>query len=188
MQRICWCKVQGPLKRSRVSLSKGPVAWVWNRPRNWPYMPPKWSRSWKTTRKSWTCSATRLCQSAARSGEGLWKEEAMQDPCQKGPWSLAKRFHTGCIGCWYPKGLHFLAKREYIPDPCQKVLVVFAGSFGQNGLNQQSLDQRDCSDRCKVEKRNCGWGYGKVVLQGCSTKFFVFGFTVSGVPFCQRLR
>ena len=80
-----------------------------------------------------------------------------------------------------------LAKREYIPDPCQKVLVVFEGSFGQNGLNQQSLDQRDCAQTGVRLKKETGWGCGRVVLQGCSTKFFVFGFTVSGVRFCQRL-
>ena len=107
-------------------------------------------------------------QSAAASGEGLWKEEAMQGPCQKGPWSLAKRFPIGCTRCWYPKGLHFLAKREYIPDPCQKVLVVFKGSFGQKGLNQQSLDQRDCA-QTGVRLKKSNW---VGVWQGCSTGLF----------------
>ena len=87
------------------------------------------------------------------------------------------------------KGLHFLAKREYIPDPCQKVLVVFAGSFGQNGLNQQSLDQRDCAQTgVRLKKETVGGGVARLFYRVVLLSFFVFGFTVSGVPFCQRLR
>ena len=119
MQRICWRKVPKSLTSSRLSLSKGQPTWLCNKPRTWPDMQAQWPRTLRAIRKTWTCSVPRHCPGAAVSGEGLAKKEDMQDPCQKGSWSLGKRFPVGCLGLCAQKGCAPLPK-GCLTRPCPK--------------------------------------------------------------------
>ena len=71
---------------------------------------------------------------ALSSGEGLAKKEGMQDPCQKGSWSLGKRFPVGCLGLCAQKGCAPLSKR-CLTRPCPKGQVVFRSLAKRASIN-----------------------------------------------------
>ena len=75
------------------------------------------------------------------------------------------------------KGYTSLPKGSIYQILVKRFWLFFAGSFGQNGLNQQSLDQRDCAQTgVRLKKETVGGGVARLF---CRVVLLSFLFLVS---------
>ena len=99
----------------------------------------------------------------------------MQDPCQKGSWSLGKRFPSlDCV----PKRAAHPCQKGVLPDPCLKGQVVFR-SLAKRASIKNSLSKGLLDDILPGWSKNVkSWvgKSGKVVLLTLSVFFGVGAF------------